>query len=359
MDLDAYRTLGRSGLRVSAMTLGAMTFGDGSWGADAETSFAILDRFVERGGNAVDTANGYTAGRSEETIGAYLAARPGLRDRLVIETRFSGNMFPGDPNAGGSGRKAIILQVEESLRRLGTDYIDLYWQHNYDRHTPLEETMSTVDDLVRAGKVRYFGLSDAPAWAVARMATIAEFRGWAGVAALQIEYSLLQRSVEGELFGVARELGLGITPWSPLAGGVLTGKYSREETAPAGSGRVKRVAGRMTEQSFAVLDVLLEVSDRLSLDPATVALAWVRQKPEVTSTIIGVRSVEQLERNLASLEAVVPEDAMAELDRATVPRLDFPADLLRDVAIPWQQGGTTVNGVASERYRLYTNPDRS
>ena len=212
MQLDSFRTLGRSGLRVSPLTLGTMIFGDSSRGADEETSHRIIDRYLAAGGNALDTANAYTAGRSEEIIGRYLAGHPGLRDRLVIATKFAGNMFPGDPNGGGAGRKAVMQQVDHSLRRLGTDYIDLYWQHNWDRHTPLEETMSTLNDLVRAGKVRYTGLSDTPAWAVARAATIDEFRGWAPVAAIQVEYSLLQRTTEGELFGIARELGLGVTP---------------------------------------------------------------------------------------------------------------------------------------------------
>ena len=171
MQLGSFRTLGRSGLRVSPITLGAMTFGDGSWGADDQASTALLDRYLNAGGNCIDTANVYNDGRSEETIGAYLGKRPGLRDRLVIATKFAGGMFPGDPNGGGAGRKAILQQVEGSLRRLGTDYIDLYWQHNWDRHTPLEETVSTLDDLVRAGKIRYIGLSDTPAWAVARAAT--------------------------------------------------------------------------------------------------------------------------------------------------------------------------------------------
>src|SRR5258708_29562346 len=237
MQLDSFRTLGRSGLRISPLTLGTMIFDDTSWGADEQTSVGIIDRYLDAGGNALDTANAYAAGRSEEIIGRYLAGHPGLRDRLVIATKFAGNMFPGDPNGGGAGRKAVMQQVDNSLRRLGTDYIDLYWLHNWDRHTPLEETMSTLNDLVRAGKVRYAGLSDTPAWAVARAATIAEFRGWAPVAAIQVEYSLLQRTPEGELFGIARELGLAVEPWSPLAGGVLTGNYSPDNTSPPAPAR--------------------------------------------------------------------------------------------------------------------------
>jgi aryl-alcohol dehydrogenase-like predicted oxidoreductase len=352
MQLDSFRTLGRSGLRVSPLSLGTMIFGDSSRGADEETSHRIIDRYLAAGGNALDTANAYTAGRSEEIIGRYLAGHPGLRDRLVIATKFAGNMFPGDPNGGGAGRKAVMQQVDHSLRRLDTDYIDLYWQHNWDRHTPLEETVSTLNDLVRAGKVRYTGLSDTPAWAVARAATIDEFRGWAPVAAIQVEYSLLQRTTEGELFGIARELGLGVTPWSPLAGGVLSGKYSREDTSPADSGRARYAARRLTEKTFNLLDALRRIGGELGAPVAAVALAWVRQQAEVTSTIIGARTVEQLESNLSSLEVTIPDQQLAELDKLTAPQLDFPADILTAMIIPFQQAGATINDVASKEFSV-------
>jgi aryl-alcohol dehydrogenase-like predicted oxidoreductase len=351
MNLNSYRTLGRCGLRVSPVALGAMTFGDGSWGADDEASAALLDRYLDAGGNFIDTANVYNGGRSEQVIGAYLDKHPGLRDRLVIATKFGAGLFPGDPNGGGAGRKAIMQQVEGSLRRLGTDYIDLYWQHNFDRHTPLEETVAALDDLVRAGKVRYLGLSDTPAWAVARAATIAELRGWARVAAVQVEYSLLQRTVEGEQFGAARELALGVTTWSPLASGVLTGKYTRENTAPQGSGRAWHTTRRLNEETFAVLDVLRAVSADLGSPMAAVALAWVRQRPEVTSTIVGARTVGQLDANLASLQVTIPERQLAQLNEATRPQLEFPAGLLRDIAPDYQQAGTTINGVTSAEFR--------
>ena len=350
MKLNSFRTLGRSGLRVSPLALGAMTFGDGSWGADDETSAAILDRYLEAGGNFIDTANAYNDGRSEETIGAYLDKHPGLRDRLVIATKFAAGMFPGDPNGGGAGRKAIMHQVEASLRRLRTDYIDLYWQHNWDRHTPLEETISTLNDLVRAGKIRCIGLSDTPAWAVARMATIAQLRGWADVAAIQVEYSLLQRTVEGEQFGVARELGLGVTPWAPLASGVLTGKFTRDNPSPESSARGKRASGRLNEDVFVILDVLRRVSDDLGASMAAVALAWVRQQREVTSTIIGARTVQQLDANVASLEVTVPDEHLATLDEASTPRLDFPADLIKTITTDFVQAGATINAVESRQF---------
>ena len=348
-----FRTFGRTGLRVSPLTLGAMTFANAETGADAETAVAMIDRYVDAGGNTIDTANAYGGGRSEELLGSHLAARPGLRDRLVIATKFASNMFAGDPNGGGSGRKAIMQQVDGSLRRLRTDYIDLYWQHHWDRHTPLDETMAALDDLVRSGKVRYVGLSDTPAWAVARMATMAEIRGWTNVAAIQIEYSLLQRTPEGELFGVSRELGLGVTSWSPLAGGALSGKYSRSETAPAGSSRAPSLQHRLTEDTFVVLDALAQIGAELGAAVAQVALAWVRQQPLMTSTIIGVRTIDQLDVNLGSLDVTLPPEAMARLGELTEPSLDFPADFLRRFAIPGQQNGTTINGVASGRSPAY------
>src|SRR6202790_45650 len=229
MPLDHYLTLGRSGLRVSPFCLGAMTFGeDLGWGSSVEESQRIIDRFIDLGGNFIDTANFYTKGHSEKIIGDHVGRHPARRERLVIATKFSGNLYPGDPNGGGAGRKAIAAACEQSLRRLQTDYIDLYWMHSWDQFTPIDETMRALDDLVRAGKVRYIGFSDTPAWKVAQAQTIAHFRGWTPLVALQIEYSLLERTVEGELIPAARELGLGVTPWSPLKSGALSGKYTRE-----------------------------------------------------------------------------------------------------------------------------------
>src|ERR1700678_3954483 len=220
MPLDHYVTLGRSGLRVSPLCLGAMTSGeDSGWGASVTDSEAIIARYIEQGGNFIDTANGYTTGHSEVIIGDYLKTKPALRDRLVIATKFSANLFPGDPNGGGSSRKAIVAAADESLRRLKLDYIDLYWLHHWDRYTPIEETLRALDDLVTAGKVRYIGVSDTPAWKFAQAQMIAAFRGWAVFIALQIEYSLIERTVEGELIPAARELGLGVMPWSPLRNG--------------------------------------------------------------------------------------------------------------------------------------------
>ena len=230
MPLDHYITLGKSGLRVSPFCLGAMTFGeDWGWGSTEEESHKIISRFIELGGNFIDTANFYTHGHSEKIVGDYLAHKSRRRDQLVIATKFFASLYTGDPNAGGAGRKSIIAACEASLRRLQTDYIDLYWLHCWDKFTPIEETMSALNDLVTQGKVRYLGFSDTPAWKTAEAHITAKFRGWAPLIALQIEYSLLERTVEGDLVPMALELGLGVTPWSPLKQGVLSGKYKRED----------------------------------------------------------------------------------------------------------------------------------
>src|SRR5689334_17394387 len=243
MPLDHYVTLGRSGLRVSPFCLGAMTFGeDNGWGSSVKDSEAILDRFIELGGNFIDTANAYTKGHSEKIIGDHIGRYKTQRDRIVIATKFYSNMYPGDPNGGGANRKSIIAACEQSLRRLQTGYIDLYWMHAWDRHTPIDETMAALDDLVRSGKVRYVGFSDTPAWKVAEAQTLARLRGLAPLIALQIEYSLLERTVEGELIPMAIEMGLGVTPWSPLKGGILSGKYTRQN-----AGQVKPDRGAWAE----------------------------------------------------------------------------------------------------------------
>jgi aryl-alcohol dehydrogenase-like predicted oxidoreductase len=349
MSLTDYRTLGRSGLRVSPLALGAMTFDDGSWGSDPGTSFGILDRYLDAGGNFVDTANMYNGGASEETLGRYFAVRPGRRDRVVLATKFTGSMDPKDPNSGGAGRKAVRAQLDASLRRLDTDHVDLYWMHQWDRHTPVEETLSTLDDLVRAGKVHAVGLSNTPAWWVAEAATVARLRGWTAVAALQVEYSLLARTAEGETFGAARHFGLGITPWSPLASGALSGKYSRTTRTAEGSGRAAYAGVHLTESTFLVLDALERIAAEHDTTVAAAALAWVRLRPEVTSTLIGARTPGQLEANLASIEVALTAEQVAELDALTTPALDYPHAVTEDM-VGFQQGDTTINGLSAEAF---------
>jgi aryl-alcohol dehydrogenase-like predicted oxidoreductase len=342
--LDSYITLGRSGLRVSPLTLGTMTFGeDWGWGASPETSEAILSEYLDRGGNVVDTANVYTNGHSEKIVGDFIAARPGLRERVVLSTKFFGNLHPGDPNGGGAGRKALIAQLEESLRRLRTDYVDLYWLHNWDRRAPIEETLRALDDLVTAGKVRYVGLSDVPAWVAAQAQTIAHFRGWAPVTALQLEYSLLERTTEGELLPMAEALGMGVLPWSPLRGGHLSGKYTRDNGAPADSKRSRYA--EPSEQDWDVIEAVARVAAELDVSSAHVALAWVRSRPAVTSTLIGARTIEQLRSNLASLEITLTPQQIAALDEPSTPSLDFPAAVIAELTPTFGFGGATVDGV--------------
>jgi aryl-alcohol dehydrogenase-like predicted oxidoreductase len=348
MPLDHYVTLGRSGLRVSPFCLGTMTFGeDFGWGSSVEESEAIMDRYLELGGNFIDTANLYTKGHSEKIIGDHLAKDKGKRDRLVIATKFSGNHYPGDPNGGGSGRKSIVAACEQSLRRLRTDYIDLYWLHNWDKHTPIDETMAALHDLVRAGKVRYLGVSDTPAWKITQGQMLAEFRGWTPFIGLQIEYSLLERTVEGEQIPMARELGMGVTPWSPLKSGILSGRHTRENASSAQPNKRTWVAGSLDEPTYKVLDELARIAKQLDTTVARVALAWVQGRPGVSSTILGARTLAQLNDNLQAIDVKLTPEHVASLDALTTPTLDFPAQFL-GMAATIQAGGTTINGEPSQ-----------
>jgi aryl-alcohol dehydrogenase-like predicted oxidoreductase len=347
MSLDRYVTLGHSGLRVSPLCLGAMTFGkEWGWGSEPDEAKRIIDSFLARGGNFIDTANGYTKGHSEVILGEHLGRDRRKRDRVVLATKFATNLFLGDPNGGGTSRKAIIAQCEESLRRLQTDYIDLYWMHVWDRTTPIEETMRALDTLVEQGKVRYLGFSDTPAWKVAQAQTMALLRGWSPLVALQIEYSLLQRTVEGELVPMARELGLGITPWGPLRGGALSGKYRRADQGKHEAGRGARVTSFLHDRTFDLLDVVERIAGELGTTVARVALAWVQGRPGVASTIIGARTMEQLDDNLGALDVTLSAAQVAALDEATKPALPFPTDMLGAVPM-FTFGGTTINGQPS------------
>jgi aryl-alcohol dehydrogenase-like predicted oxidoreductase len=347
MPLDSYVSLGRSGLRVSPFTLGAMTFGeDNGWGASPEESGSMISEYLDRGGNFLDTANMYTNGHSEKIIGDYLASRPGLRDRVVLGTKFFGNLWAGDPNGGGAGRKAIVAQAEESLRRLRTDYIDLYWLHNWDRTAPIAETMRALDDLVTAGKIRYIGISDLPAWKVAEAQLTAEFRNWSPAIALQVEYSLLARTVEGEYLDMARHLGLGVMPWSPLRNGFLSGKFSRANSGPVDALRTA-VAGRPTDAEHDVIDVVRTVAAEAEVTPAAAALSWVRHRPGVTSTLVGARHLDQLRANLDAVDVHLTDAQTEALDQASTPQLGFPAPyaaFTRDIGF----AGATVDGVPSQ-----------
>ncbi|MDD5705947.1 MAG: aldo/keto reductase [Kiritimatiellae bacterium] len=358
MQLNQYITLGRSGLRVSPLCLGCMTFGEEwGWGSSVRESQAILDRFIDAGGNFLDTANVYTRGHSEKIIGDHIGRDPARRGRVVLATKFFGNLYLGDPNGGGANRKSIVAACEQSLRRLQTDYIDLYWMHCWDRMTPIEETMRALDDLVRGGKVRYIGFSDTPAWKVAEAQTMAHFRGWSPLIALQIEYSLLERTVEGELIPMALELGLGVTPWSPLKGGILSGKYTRENAGKVTPSRGDWNEQALNEQAYRVIDTLVRVAKKVDSTPARVALAWLRVRPGVVATIIGARTVSQLDENIGALGVQLPPEHLIALDEVSMPTLDFPAGFLAH-AHNFAFGGTTINGQSSEALPMVPRSDK-
>jgi aryl-alcohol dehydrogenase-like predicted oxidoreductase len=324
--LDAYRLLGRSGLHVSPLALGTMTFG---WGADRDTARTILDTYVERGGNFIDTANGYANGASEEMVGEFTKSR---RDELVIATKYSMPMRPGDPNSGGNSRRSMVRSVEDSLTRLRTDYIDLLYLHIWDGNTPVEEVLRAMDDLVSAGKVLYLGISDIPAWQVSRMQAIADLRGWAPLIALQIPYNLIERTVERDLIPMAEAMGLGVVAWSPLAGGVLTGKYRTEDLTPAsGYSRATVAAGNgfLTERGLEIAEVVTQIAEQSATTPSRVALAWAMLNQTVAAPIVGARTLAQLEDNLGVFDVTLDEKQQATLAQASAVDLGFPHETLR------------------------------
>jgi aryl-alcohol dehydrogenase-like predicted oxidoreductase len=355
MTLDSYITLGNSGLRVSPFCLGTMTFGEESqFGTTTKDSQDILDCYLNEGGNFIDTANIYTRGQSEKIIGDYFASHKARRDRTAIATKFFCSLFPGDPNAGGAGRKAIFAQCDESLRRLQTDYIDLYWLHNWDKYTPIEETMKALEDLVTSGKVRYIGFSDAPAWVITQAQMISHFRGWSPLIAMQLEYSLLERTIEGEHVPMAQHLGLGILPWSPLKSGLLSGKYSRQN--PIQGGRAA-FAGEVTDKTYEVIDTLNTIAKEIDAKPAAVALSWLQHRPGISSTIIGVRSFEQFQANLEAFKVQLSADQIDRLDTVSQPKLNFPAEFNRKLSPMFSNAGATVNGDVTQRPSNFPKDD--
>lgn len=319
MSIDHYRTLGRSGLVVSPLALGTMTFGTARWGSDADVSRAVFDGYVEVGGNFIDTADVYSGGRSETMLGDFIAER-GWRDRLVLATK--AGFGTGGLDGGGSSARHLNAAIDKSLQRLRTDHVDLFWLHVWDGVTPAEEVLEAMAGLVRAGKARYWGLSNVPAWFAAKLATLAAVRGLPGPIGLQYFHSLVDRMIEDEHVPLAAEFGIGIVPWSPLAYGLLTGKYERA-AAGARSG-ANRLDGAnpfgntlFTERNWEIVEVLRTVAADLGETMARVALAWVVGRRGVTSTLLGVSSAAQLQGNIAALELELPADAVARLDAAS------------------------------------------
>lgn len=341
MTAQTYDVLGRSGLRVSPFCLGTMTFGtsskweSGAWGTDEDSARKIFDYYVDAGGNFVDTAVNYMQGQSEALVGRFMRERR-LRDKIVIGTKFTASTDAANPNAYGNGAKNIRGAIEASLRRLGTDYIDLYWMHFWDTVTPVEDVVDTLDNLVKSGKILHYGYSNVPAWYLARAHTLAELRGKARPVALQLEYSLVSRHIEREHIPAAQELGMGLCTWSPLASGFLSGKYRNiGEGAGAPAGRLDQMAGsplfdRDKERNWRILETLREVAEELGTPPAQVALSWLASRPGVTSVVLGATRPEQLAENLEAMSLVLPGQLRARLDSASEIEVVSPYEFFSD-----------------------------
>jgi aryl-alcohol dehydrogenase-like predicted oxidoreductase len=323
MALDQYYLLGASGLRVSRLALGTMNFGTGgyhaAYGKTLDESRPIFRRYLDDGGNFIDTADFYTGGESETILGT-LIAEAKVRDRVVLTTKFTNSAAPGDPNAGGNGRKHMIRALDDSLRRLGTDYVDLFLLHTWDRLTPVEEVLRTFDDLVRSGKIRYAGLSDVPSWYAAQAQTLAAAHSLPPMINLQLPYSLVERQIEVEHVTMAQTLGLGITAWSPLGGGFLSGKYRSDAQGLAGEGRLNIPGASglsLTDRQWQLLKPLEVVADKLGVTMAQVAINWVATQPGIASAIVGASSADQLGSTMAALDFELPEELRAELHEAS------------------------------------------
>ena len=357
MPLNAYYTLGRSGLRVSRLSLGTMTFGtEWGWGSDQDTARQLFNAYVEEGGNFVDTADLYTNGTSEIWTGKFIAER-NLRDRIVIATKFTYSADPENPNAGGNGRKNIMRAVEGSLKRLETDYIDLYFLHTWDRITPVEEVMRTLDDLVRSGKVRHVGLSDTPAWYAARAQTLAEWRGYEPISSLQLEYSLVERNIEREFVELGLHLGMGIMVWSPLASGLLSGKYRPSEGVLNAEGRLETLKDtqntafqKFSDRNWKIVAELEAVAKELERSMAQVAVNWTATQPGVGSVIVGATKLSQLEDNLKALDFELPQELKNRLDEVSRPESQFPYSFFEPGHQAMIHGSKPVSSKPSEYY---------
>jgi len=320
-----YKLLGRSGLRVSELCLGTMTFGEEwGWGASKQESKKMFDAFAEAGGNFIDTANRYTEGTSERYVGEFIASE---RERFVVATKYTLFMRKGDPNSAGNHRKNMMQSLEASLTRLNTSYIDLYWVHAWDFMTPEEEVLRALDDVVRQGKVLYVGISNAPAWIVARMNAIADLRGWSAFTAVQIEYSLIQRTVERELLPMARALDLAVTAWAPLGGGALTGKYLKTGK-DAERGRLKEGSARLNERNRAIAGEVVAIAREAGCSPVQVALRWLYSRQGVILPIVGARTLAQFKDSLSSVEVTLKPEYLKRLDQVSAIEAGFPHDFL-------------------------------
>lgn len=318
-----YKLFGKSGLRVSELCLGTMTFGEEfKWGSSKEESQNVFNAFIEAEGNFIDTANHYTKGTSETLLGEFMGNR---RESLVVATKYSLNTNPSDPNAGGNHRKNLMQALHASLKRLKTDYIDIYWLHAWDFTTPVEEVMRALDDAVRAGKILYAGISDTPAWIISQANTLACLRGWSPFVGMQLEYSLIERTIEREFIPLAHAFDLAIAAWSPLGMGVLTGKYLKEPPKESRF-KINEYFGKeyLNERNRAIAAAVVEIAAELKKTPAQIALNWLLQQKGTVIPIIGAKTVGQLKDNLGSLEFTLSEEQITRLQQVSAIDLGFP-----------------------------------
>ncbi|MES2809510.1 MAG: aldo/keto reductase [Bacteroidota bacterium] len=328
-----YKLLGRSGLKVSELCLGTMGFGtEAGWGADKETSFAIMDAFAKAGGNFIDTANVYKLGTSEKIIGEYVQNHD--RDYFVLATKYSLKDNTTNPNASGNSRKNMMRSVEESLKRLQTDFIDVLYLHIWDDITPMDEVLRGLDDLIRQGKVNYAAISDTPAWQVAKGNTLAELMGWSQFIALQVEYSLIQRTPERELIPMAKHFGMTVTPWAPMGGGVLSGKYLRGE-----QGRIKPESRRLNNEAIAITKVVVDIADELGVSASHVALQWTMSQGFSSIPIVGATKVSQVEDNLKTIDVTLSADHLKRLDEVSKIDLGFPGEFFKEEGVKMNSFG--------------------
>jgi len=338
-----YKLLGKSGLRVSELALGAMTFGEEwKWGASKEESKKVFDAFADTGGNFIDTANRYTEGTSEKFVGDFISSD---REHFVVATKYTLFTRKDDPNFSGNHRKNMMQALDASLKRLNTDYIDLYWVHAWDFTTPEEEVLRALDDMIKAGKILYIGISDTPAWIVSRMNAIAELRGWTQFVALQIKYSLLERTVERELLPMARKLDLAVTPWAVLGGGILSGKYNVNKDE---SGRAQ-MHNSINEKNLSIASEVINVAKEIGCTPSQVALNWVRQQPGVIIPIVGAKTVDQLKENVDCLKYPLIEEQLNRLNELTKIDLGFPHTFLNGDYIKTLIYGGTYEKIDNHR----------
>ncbi len=343
-----YQLFGHSGLRVSPLCLGTMTFGkDWGWGSDAATAKEIYDAFMEAGGNFIDTADVYTEGSSERILADLISAD---RDHVVLATKYTLSNTTHNPNNSGNHRKNLVQSVEQSLRRLNTDYIDLMWVHAYDYLTPIDEMMRALDDLVTQGKILYIGISDAPAWVTARANTMAEFRGWSRFIGNQLEYNLTERTPERDLLPMSKELGLGVVAWSPLAAGILTGKYNKDDGKGSGGRMEGTTSYRLNERNYNIAAKVVEIAKSLDASPAQVALAWISQQGHIP--IIGARTLNQLKDNMGSLDITISAEQMQQLDEVSSIELGFPHDFVTRPGAQKMIYGGMVNQIKGNKHPL-------